>query len=52
MTAVGAFWRDGHDYFCGSPQSRNLRNVERDGRCAFGVAIHGCDVALEGRPHA
>lgn len=48
LTAVGAFWVDGRYYFCGSPQSRKIRNVERDGRCAFGVAIHGYDVALEG----
>jgi hypothetical protein len=49
MTAVGAFWADGHYYFTGSPRSRKIRNVERDARCAFGVAIHGFDVALEGR---
>jgi uncharacterized protein (DUF1330 family) len=29
-----------------SPQ---IRNIERDSRYAFGVAIHGYDVALEGR---
>jgi Pyridoxamine 5'-phosphate oxidase len=49
MTAVGAFWLDDRYYFCGSPQSRKIRNVEREPRCAFGVAIHGFDVALEGR---
>ena len=49
MTAVGAFWVDGRYYFSGSPRSRKIRNVERDPRCAFGVAIHGYDVALEGR---
>ncbi len=49
MTAVGAFWVDGRYYFCGGPRSRKIRNVERDPRCAFGVAIHGYDVALEGR---
>lgn len=49
MTAVGAFWVDGRYYFCGGPRSRKIRNVERDPRCAFGVAIHGFDVALEGR---
>ncbi|MQA15027.1 MAG: pyridoxamine 5'-phosphate oxidase family protein [Pseudonocardiaceae bacterium] len=49
MTAVGAFWIDGRYYFCGRPRSRKIRNVERDPRCAFGVAIHGYDVALEGR---
>lgn len=48
-TAVGAFWVDGHYYFCGSPQSRKIRNVERDPRCSFGVAVEGYDVALEGR---
>src|SRR6202042_526482 len=41
MTAVGAFWAAGHYYFSGSPGSRKIRNVERDSRCAFGVAIHG-----------
>jgi hypothetical protein len=46
MTAVGAFWADG---FCGGPRSRKIRNVERDPPCAFDVAIHGYDVALEGR---
>ena len=49
MTAVGAFWVDGRYYFCGGPRSRKIRNVERDPRCAFGVAIHGYDVTLEGR---
>jgi len=49
MTAVGAFWVDDHFDFCGGPRSRKIRNVERDSRCAFGVAIHGYDVALEGR---
>jgi Pyridoxamine 5'-phosphate oxidase len=49
MTAVGAFWVDGRYYFTGGPRSRKIRNVERDPRCAFGVAVHGFDVALEGR---
>lgn len=49
MTAVGAFWVDGRYYFCGGPRSRKIRSIERDARCAFGVAIHGYDVALEGR---
>jgi hypothetical protein len=29
MTGVGAFWLDGQYYFCGSPQSRKIRNIER-----------------------
>jgi hypothetical protein len=49
MTAVGAVWVDGRYYFCGGPKSRKIRNIERDPRCAFGVAVHGYDVALEGR---
>jgi Pyridoxamine 5'-phosphate oxidase len=49
MTAVGAFWVDGSYYFSGGPGSRKIRNIERDPRCAFGVALHGYDVALEGR---
>lgn len=49
MTAVGAFWVDGRYYFTGGPRSRKIRNIERDPRCAFGVAIHGYDVALEGQ---
>ncbi len=49
MTAVGAFWVDGRYYFCGSPRSRKIRNIERDQRCALGVAIRGYDVAIEGR---
>src|SRR5204863_9955488 len=49
MTAVGAFWVDGRYYFSGGPRSRKIRNIERDPRCAFGVALHGYDVALEGR---
>ena len=49
MTAVGAYWVDGRYYFSGGPRSRKIRNIERDSRCAFGVAIHGYDVALEGR---
>ena len=49
MTAVGAYWVDGRYYFCGGPRSRKIRNIERDPRCALGVAIEGYDVALEGR---
>jgi Pyridoxamine 5'-phosphate oxidase len=49
MTAVGAFWVESRYYFCGSPRSRKIRNIERDPRCAFGVALDGYDVALEGR---
>ena len=49
MTAVGAYWIDGRYYFSGGPGSRKIRNIERDPRCAFGVAIRGYDVALEGR---
>jgi hypothetical protein len=49
LTAVGAYWVDGKFYFSGGPRSRKIRNIERDSRCAFGVAIHGYDVALEGR---
>jgi Pyridoxamine 5'-phosphate oxidase len=49
MTAVGAFWVDGRYYFTGGAGTRKIRNVEREPRCAFGVAIHGYDVALEGR---
>ncbi len=49
LTGVGAFWVDGRFYFCGSPQSRKIRNVERDARCAFAAAVHGYDVTLEGR---
>ena len=49
MTAVGAFWVGGRYYFCGGPPSRKIRNIDRDPCCAFGVAIHGYDAALEGR---
>ncbi len=49
MTAVGAFWFGDRYYFTGGPRSRKIRNLERDPRCAFGVAIYGYDVALEGR---
>ncbi len=49
MTAVGAYWVDGRYYFCGGPRSRKIRNIDRDPRCALGVAIEGYDVALEGR---
>jgi hypothetical protein len=49
MTAVGAYWIDGHYYFSGGPRSRKIRNIERDPRCAFGVAVVGFDVVLEGR---
>jgi hypothetical protein len=48
MTAVGAFWVDGRYYFSGGPRSRKIRNVERDPRCAFGIAIYGYDLAFEG----
>ena len=50
MTAVGAFWMDGHYYFCGGPRTRKIRNIERNWRCAFGVAIHSYDVALRAGP--
>jgi hypothetical protein len=49
MTGVGTFWVDGRYYFCGGPRSRKIRNIERDPRCALGVATHGYDVTLEGR---
>jgi hypothetical protein len=49
MTGVGVHWIDGRCYFSGSPRSRKIRNLERDPRCAFGVAVQGYDVALEGR---
>jgi hypothetical protein len=49
MTAVGTFWIDGRYYFCRGPRSCKIRNLERDPRCAFGIAIHGYDVALQGR---
>jgi Pyridoxamine 5'-phosphate oxidase len=49
MTAVGAFWLNDRYYFCGGPRSRKIRNIEREPRCALGIAIHGYDVALEGQ---
>lgn len=49
MTGVGAFWLDGRYYFSGGPGTRKIRNIERDSRCALGIAVHGFDVALEGR---
>jgi pyridoxamine 5'-phosphate oxidase-like protein len=49
MTAVGAFWFGERCYFTGGPRSRKIRNLERDPRRALGVAVHGYDVALEGR---
>jgi nitroimidazol reductase NimA-like FMN-containing flavoprotein (pyridoxamine 5'-phosphate oxidase superfamily) len=49
ITGVGAIWLDGRYYFTGSPQSRKIRNIERDPRCALGVAAPGFDVAVEGR---
>jgi hypothetical protein len=49
LTAIGAYWIDGKYYFSGGPRSRKIRNIEGDSRCAIGVAVHGYDVALEGR---
>ena len=49
LTAVGAYWVDGRYYFSGGERSRKIRNIERDPRCAIGVAIRGYDVALEGQ---
>jgi len=49
MTGVGVFWDGGHYYFSGGPRTRKVRNIERDPRCAFGVAADGFDVTLEGR---
>jgi hypothetical protein len=49
LTGVGAFWMDGRVYFCGGPATRKIRNIERDPRCSFAVAVRGFDVALEGR---
>lgn len=48
MTGVGAMWLDGKYYFSGSEGSRKIRNIERDPRCALGVAVRGFDVAVEG----
>jgi hypothetical protein len=39
MTAVGAFWFGERCYFTGGPRSRKIRNLERDPRCALGVAV-------------
>jgi hypothetical protein len=49
ITAVGVMVADDRFYFSGSPRSRKIRNIERDDRCAFGVAGPGFDVTLEGR---
>ena len=49
MTGVGAYWVDGRYWFTGSPGSRKIRNIERDPRCALGVATAGYDLTLEGR---
>jgi Pyridoxamine 5'-phosphate oxidase len=49
LTALGAMWLSDHYYFCGSPRSRKIRNVERDPRCALGVATNRYDVSIEGR---
>jgi hypothetical protein len=49
MTGVGVYWVDGHLFFSGGPGTRKIRNIERDARCAFGVAVEGYDVSLEGR---
>jgi hypothetical protein len=49
MTGVGVHWIDGRYYFSGGPRSRKIRNIERDARCSFGVAVQGYDVVLEGR---
>jgi hypothetical protein len=49
VAGVGAMWVSGRYYFSGSPRSRKVRNIERDPRCALGVAVTGYDVSLEGR---
>jgi len=49
VTGVGAMWVDGRYYFSGGPRSRKIRNIERDPRCALGVAATGYDISLEGR---
>lgn len=49
LTAIGAFWLDGRFVFSGGPRTRKIRNVERDPRCALGVAVTGYDVSIEGR---
>jgi nitroimidazol reductase NimA-like FMN-containing flavoprotein (pyridoxamine 5'-phosphate oxidase superfamily) len=49
VTGIGAQHHEGRFYFTGSPQSRKVRNVERDPRCALAVALDGADVTLEGR---
>ena len=49
LTAVSGYWVEGCYYFCGGPRSRKIRNLERDPRCALGVAVDGYDVVLEGR---
>jgi hypothetical protein len=33
------------------PLEAKARNVERNPHCALGVAVHGYDIALEGRAH-
>ena len=49
LTAVGVSCLDGKYYFCGGLRTRKIGNIERDPRCALGVAAEGYDVALEGR---
>ena len=38
MTAVGAFWMDGHYYFCGGPRTRKIRNIEHETGAALLVS--------------
>ena len=49
MTAVGAFWVDGPLLLLRRPRVAQDPEHRARPRCAFGVAIHGFDVALEGR---
>jgi hypothetical protein len=49
VTGIGAQEHDGRFWFTGSPQSRKVRNLERDPRCSLAVALDGADVTLDGQ---
>lgn len=48
-TGIGALWADGAVWFETGPGTRKARNVARDPRCSFALALHEFDLTVEGR---
>ena len=48
-TGIGALWADGALWFETGPGTRKARNLARDPRCSFALALQEFDLTVEGR---